>query len=52
MTGRREALQLFCALVVASGLTFAHTRTTKKFIDFRAFLPAFLMFPGTLVADP
>jgi hypothetical protein len=35
------ALPLFCALVVASGLTFAQTRTTKKFVDFKAFLPAF-----------
>jgi len=35
------ALQLFCALVVASGLTFAQTRTTKKFVDFKAFLQAF-----------
>lgn len=35
---RMGALQLFCALVVASGLTFAQTRTSKKFVDFRAFL--------------
>jgi len=37
---RMGALQLFCALVVASGLTFAQTRTTKKFADFKAFLQA------------
>jgi len=39
---RMGALQLFCALVVASGLTFAQTRTRKKFGDFKAFLQAFL----------
>ena len=38
---RMGALQLFCALVVASGLTFAQTRLTKKFADFKAFLEAF-----------
>jgi transposase len=38
---RMGALQLFCALVVASGLTFAQTRTSKKFVDFKAFLRAF-----------
>ena len=38
---RMGALQLFCALVVASGLTFAQTRTTKKFVDFKTFLHAF-----------
>jgi transposase len=38
---RMGALQLFCALVVASGLTFAQTRTSKKFVDFKAFLLAF-----------
>jgi hypothetical protein len=38
---RMGALQLFCALVVASGLTFAQTRTSKKFGDFQAFLQAF-----------
>ena len=43
---RMGALQLFCALVVASGLTFAQTRTTKKFVDFKAFLQAF--FQSTL----
>jgi DDE superfamily endonuclease/homeodomain-containing protein len=43
---RMGALQLFCALVVASGLTFAQTRTTKKFVDFKAFLHAF--FQSTL----
>lgn len=30
--------QLFCALAVARGLTFAQTRRTKKFADFKAFL--------------
>jgi len=43
---RLGALQLFCALAVASGLTFAQTRTTKKFVDFKAFLQAF--FQSTL----
>jgi transposase len=38
---RMGALQLFCAVVVASGLTFAQTCTTKKFVDFKAFLLAF-----------
>ena len=38
---RMGALQLFCALVVASGLTFAQTRMRKKFVDFKAFLQAF-----------
>jgi transposase len=38
---RMGALHLFCALVVASGLTFPQTRTTKKFLDFKAFLLAF-----------
>jgi transposase len=35
---RMGAVQLFCALVVASGLTFTQTRLTKKFADFKAFL--------------
>jgi len=38
---RMGALQLFCALVVASGLTFTQTQATKKFVDFKAFLQAF-----------
>jgi transposase len=38
---RMGAVQLFCALVVASGLTFAQTRAAKKFADFQAFLLAF-----------
>jgi transposase len=38
---RMGALQLFCALVVASGLTCAQTRTNKKFVDFKAFLQTF-----------
>ncbi len=42
---RMGVLQLFCALVVASGLTFAQTRTTKKFVDFKAFLQAFFHSP-------
>jgi transposase len=43
---RMGALQLFCALVVASGLTFAQTRLTKKFTDFKAFLGAFFQSPA------
>jgi transposase len=35
---RMGAVHLFCALAVASGLTFAQTRLTKKFVDFKAFL--------------
>jgi transposase len=35
---RMGAVQLFCALVVASGQIFAQTRLTKKFADFKAFL--------------
>jgi transposase len=35
---RMGAVQLFCALAVASALTFAQTRLTKKFVDFKAFL--------------
>ena len=46
---RMGALQLFCALVVASGLTFAQTRLTKKFADFKAFLGAF--FQSTMCAS-
>jgi transposase len=38
---RMGMLQLFCALAVDSGLTFAQTRTSKKFVDFKAFLQAF-----------
>jgi transposase len=38
---RMGALPLFCALVVASGLTFAQTRLTKKFADFKAFRTEF-----------
>jgi transposase len=38
---RMGALQLFCALVVASGLTFARTRLGRKFADFKAFLLEF-----------
>ncbi len=37
---RTGALQLFCALLVASGQTFVQSRTTKKFVDFKAFLLA------------
>jgi transposase len=35
---RMGAVQLFCALLVASGLTFARTRSGRKFVDFKAFL--------------
>jgi transposase len=35
---RMGAVQLFCALAVANGLTFTQTRLTKKFVDFKAFL--------------
>lgn len=35
---RMGALQLFCALAVATGVTFARTRASKKFVDFKAFL--------------
>ena len=35
---RMGAVQLFCALAVASGLTFAQTRLTKKFADFKVLL--------------
>jgi DDE superfamily endonuclease len=45
---RMGALPLFCALAVASGLTFTQTRMTKKFVDFKAFLQAF--FQSTLWA--
>jgi transposase len=38
---RMGARQLFCALFVVSGLTFAQTRTTKKFVNFKAFLQTF-----------
>jgi transposase len=38
---RMGAVQLFCALVVASGLTFAQTYPSKKFVDFKAFLQHF-----------
>jgi hypothetical protein len=35
---RMGAVQLFCTLAVASGVTFTQTRGTKKFTDFKAFL--------------
>ena len=35
---RMGAVQLFCALLVAAGLTFARTRSGKTFADFKAFL--------------
>jgi transposase len=35
---RMGAVQLFCALVVASGRTFTRTRSGRKFADFKAFL--------------
>jgi hypothetical protein len=40
---RRGAVQLFCALVVASGLTFTQTRMPKEFVDFKAFRQAFFL---------
>jgi len=45
---RMGAVQLFCALMVASGVTFARTRAGKKFTDFKAFLLEF--FQSTLCA--
>ena len=38
---RMGAVQLFCALVVAAGLTFARTRSGKTFADFKALLREF-----------
>lgn len=38
---RMGALQLFCALVVATGVSYARTRARKKFADFKAFLEEF-----------
>jgi DDE superfamily endonuclease/homeodomain-containing protein len=38
---RMGAVQLFCALLVASGRTFAQTRPGRKFTDFKAFLREF-----------
>jgi DDE superfamily endonuclease len=35
---RMGAVQLFCALLVASGVTFARTRSGKTFADFKTFL--------------
>jgi hypothetical protein len=35
---RMGAVQLFCALVVAAGMTCARTRHGRKFADFKAFL--------------
>jgi hypothetical protein len=35
---RKGALQLFCALIVASGITYAHTYARKRFSDFETFL--------------
>jgi transposase len=46
---RMGAVQLFCALAVASGLTFAQTRLTKKFADFKAFLQE--LFQSSLCAS-
>ncbi|MBM4255641.1 MAG: helix-turn-helix domain-containing protein [Deltaproteobacteria bacterium] len=45
---RMGAVQLFCTLAVASGLTFAQTRLTKKFVDFKAFLTE--LFQSSLCA--
>ena len=38
---RMGAVQLFCALVVASGRTFARPRSGRAFADFKAFLREF-----------
>jgi hypothetical protein len=46
---RMGAVQLFCALAVASGLTFAQTRLTKKFVDFKVFLQD--LFQNSLCAS-
>jgi transposase len=46
---RMGAVQLFCALAVASGLTFAQTRLTKKFADFKVFLGE--LFQSALCAE-
>jgi transposase len=46
---RMGAVQLFCALAVASGLTFAQTRLRKKFADFKAFLGE--LFQSSLCAS-
>lgn len=35
---RMGAVQLFCALMVATGMTFARTKIGRKFADFQAFL--------------
>lgn len=43
---RMGALQLFCALVVASGLTYARTFASKCFAQFKEFLRSF--FASTL----
>lgn len=45
---RRGALQLFCALAVASGLTFARTFARKCFAQFKEFLLG--LFASTLCA--
>jgi hypothetical protein len=46
---RMGAVQLFCALAVASGVTFTQTRLTKKFADFKAFLEE--LFQSSLCAS-
>lgn len=45
---RMGAIQLFCARLVASGVTFARTRSGKTFADFKAFLLA--LFQSALCA--
>jgi hypothetical protein len=45
---RMGALQLFCALLVASGLTYAATFAQKCFADFKAFLLGFFTMLGEL----
>lgn len=38
---RMGALQLFCALIVANGITFARTFARKRFAEFKTFLLSF-----------
>ena len=43
---RKGAVQLFCALLVASGLTYAATFAKKCFADFKSFLVGFFCHAG------
>lgn len=45
---RMGAVQLFCALLVASGLTYAATFAQKCFTDFKAFLGGFFTMLGAM----